>query len=468
MRLGSWLEITESDGINFDRLKATLEVPNPSFLSAQSQGFSTAGLHRFDSLYEEGFARGEKVLRVPRALVNLYGRGHDVEDVRCDGYPAEMPLLLRLGPTEERKEDQTQFVDALVRAAKTKTGAVGQASPGYGKTLCSLAVASKLGRTTAVLVHKSFLLEQWLERITQALDIAPSDIGVVQQARCDFRGKKIVLIMAQSLLSSRKYPPDLFTYFGTVMVDEVHRFGAVEFRKVITQFPARYRIGVTATPDRKDGLQEVFFKHIGEIAHVGSVPELKAHVKFVPAKMVVTDSMLRGMTSRRGQGRKVFDLNKVTQYVIDCETRNRQIVKLLYDALKAGRKVLVLSSRLDHLSVLGEMFDEEAVRQHARFSRGYYVGGMSKEDLRITATRPLILATYQMAQEGLDIADLDTLFLATPKGDVHQACGRILRQHDEKRHPIVIDLVEKQIPMSVNLSKKRARQYRELGYIIDK
>jgi len=805
MRLGSWLEIAESDDISFERLKATLEVPNPEYLSAVQQGFSTAGMARMDPLYQESHRQGERTLLVPRALVNLYGRGKDVVDERSDGFDADMPLKLALGPTDERKEDQTAFVDAVVKAATARAGAIGQASPGYGKqqaldsllwteqglllmedvrvgdriygadgllhtvtgvfpqgmqksyrvtftdgssveagmehlwtvqsdrsrrqggrwktktlrdivdsglvssdghtrwyvpmtqpiqfpkqlyavapyalgclladgsfvggvswsnmeadvrerlqaalpdgcslgaprqgkdhyvrgfmqyarilglagvrsweksvpkqylygavedrlallrglfdcdgsvtcagkqleyttsswrlamdvqflveslggtarkarrttkytykgekkegrpsyrltlllpdgyepfssekhtsrytktgryqprraiksveysglkpmqcisvdapdqlyltdhcivthnTLCALAAAAKLGRTTAVLVHKSFLMNQWVERIEQALDIDPRDIGFVQQDRCEFRGKKIVLLMAQSLLA-REYDPDLYTYFGTVVVDEVHRFGAVEFRKVITKFPAKYRIGVTATPDRRDGLQEVFFKHIGEIAHVGSVPSLKARVKFVTAKMAVTDSMLRGMTSRRQGGRRVFDLNKVTQYVVDCETRNRQIVKLLYDALRAGRKVLVLSSRREHLTVIADLFDAEMPKQHARYSHGYYVGGMAERDLRITATRPLILATFQMAQEGLDIPDLDTLFLVTPKGDIVQAVGRILRQHSEKRPPLVIDFVEPQIPMSASLMRKRAGMYREMGCILD-
>jgi superfamily II DNA or RNA helicase len=112
-------------------------------------------------------------------------------------------------------------------------------------------------------------MNQWIERIQDAFDIPASEIGFVQQDVCDFRGKKIVLIMAQSLLSSREYPEDLYSYFGTVVVDEVHRFGAVEFRKAITRFPAKYRLGVTATPKRKDGLEDVFFMHIGEIAFVG-------------------------------------------------------------------------------------------------------------------------------------------------------------------------------------------------------
>jgi superfamily II DNA or RNA helicase len=460
MRLNSWLEIEEDDGYNFDILKARLMVPNPDYVSRMQQGFSTAGLNRFDPLYEEVHRDGKSILRVPRALVNKYGVGREVEDCREEGKEVDFKFRLRLGPTEEREEDQVDFVDALVKAVEKNTGAIGQANPGYGKTACALAIVARLSRTTAVLVHKSFLMNQWIERIEEAFDISPDEIGMVQQDVCDFRGKKIVLIMAQSLLA-RSYPEELYRYFGTVVVDEVHRFGAVEFRKAITMFPAKYRIGVTATPKRKDGLEDVFFMHIGDIAFVGAKRRMVAKIQYVNAKMIVTDSMKRGMLNWQ----KKFDLNKVTQYIVDCETRNRQIVQLLVQALKAGRKILLLSARREHLNVLAKLFELECVKQHVRFAYGFYVGGMEEEALRISATRPLILATFQMAQEGLDIPELDTLFLATPKGDVTQAVGRILRKYDGKKQPMVVDILDNDILLCENLARKRAKQYREMGCI---
>ena len=199
--------------------------------------------------------------------------------------------------------------------------------------------------------------------------------------------------------------------------------------------------------------------HIGEIAFVGSKRSLTAKIQYVNSNMVIPDSMRRGMLNWKKQ----YDMNKVTQYIVDCETRNRQIVKLLIDALKAGRKVMVLSSRREHLNVLHDMFAIETAKQHVRFTQGFYVGGMAEKDLRITATRHLILATFQMAQEGLDIPDLDTLFLTTPKGDVVQAVGRILRKHDGKKAPMVVDILDNDIPLCANLAKKRAKQYREMG-----
>lgn len=459
MRIGSWLELKSTDGLSFEALKARLEVPNPEYVSAIEHGFSTAGLHRFDPLYEEAMVAGVPVLRVPRGLVTKYGGGKEVEDCRLDGKEVKLRLTVELGPTQEREEDQKDFVASLVKAVKETGGAIGQASPGYGKTVCASAVIAELGRTTAVLVHKSFLMNQWIERLQESLDIKPEEIGVVQQGICDFRGKKIVLIMAQSLLSSREYPEDLYSYFGTVVVDEVHRFGAVEFRRAITMFPAKYRIGVTATPKRKDGLENVFFMHIGEIAHVGTKSTLTAKVKYVNADMIVTDYMKRNMLNYRGQ----YDMNKVTQYIVDSETRNLQIIRLLTEAVKAGRKVMLLSSRRDHLNTLAVGFEAYTAERKMRIPYGFYVGGMGEQDLRISSTRSVILATFQMAQEGLDIPDLDTLFLATPKGDIVQAVGRILRKCSSKRPPIVLDILDNGVVLCERLAMKRARQYKEMG-----
>ena len=126
-------------------------------------------------------------------------------------------------PNEKRKEKQEPFVDALTEAMKNSYGAIGQAEAGFGKTVCALEVVARLGRTTAVLVHKEFLLNQWAERVMECYDIDESEIGFVQRDVCDYEGKKIVMIMVQSLLA-REYPEELFKYFGMIVVDEVHRF----------------------------------------------------------------------------------------------------------------------------------------------------------------------------------------------------------------------------------------------------
>lgn len=458
MRIDSWLKIGKDDGYSFDLLKSRLEVPNPEYLSRQRMGFNTNGVARFDPLYREV---GNE-LWIPRALVHKYGN-NNVEDNTVLGSSVDFKSKIVLGPTETRTENQKSFVDSLEDALRRKGGAIGQAAPGFGKTVCALEVIARLGRTTAVLVHKSFLMNQWIERIHDCFDISDDDIGFVQQDRCEYEGKKIVMIMVQSLLA-REYPKSLYEYFGTVVVDEVHRFGAVEFRKAITKFPAKYRLGVTATPDRSDGLEEVFFSHIGDIAAIGDTSKrrMKATVHLVDSKVQPTDLQLRMMQDFR----KKLNLTKVTSYLIEHEGRTRRICRLILNALKAGRKVMVLSSRREHLNSIYERMKLDMAKANVRFTIGYYVGGMSERDLTISATRHLILATFQMAAEGLDIPDLDTLFLVTPKGDIEQAVGRILREHPDKKNPMVVDITDNAIPLCVGLTRKRLRQYHKTGAVV--
>ena len=230
----------------------------------------------------------------------------------------------------------------------------------------------------------SFLMNQWIERIKQCFDIEDSEIGFVQQDRCEYVGKKIVLIMVQSLLA-RDYPKSLFTSFGTICFDEVHRFGAVEFRKAVTMFPARYRMGITATPQRTDGLEKVFFWHIGDIAVVGSKRALKPRIEFVDTKVQMTQLDRRNMTDYTGN----MNLSKVTNFLTQYTNRNRLIVDLLINALKAGRKILVLSSRRGHLDDLYSLVKQAMLRENLRFSMGYYVGGMDEISRKVSATKSL-------------------------------------------------------------------------------
>ncbi len=499
MRIDSWLKLTKDDNLSFDLIKSRLTLPNPAYTSRVKMGFKTtefdvhgkcqecgkeikkvyatrkdiptgctkcgAGvkylikemdMNRFDAIYKEV---GNE-LWVPRGLVENYGKGENVEDNTTLGdREIDFKSKIKLGPNEFSTADQTAFVDTFTKALLNGYGSLGQAHPGYGKTNCALEVIARLKRPTAVIVHKEFLMNQWAERITQFYGINESDIGYVQQDVCDFQGKKIVMIMLQSILA-REYSQSLFDYFGTVCIDEVHRIAAQEFRKAIVMFPARYRMGVTATPRRQDNLENVFFWHIGSIAAIGEDSKLKAKVTFVKTPLHPTDRDLRMMTDYRGKQ----NLNKVIDYLLENDGRNRVIVGLLSKALKSGRKVMVLSGRLDHLERLKNMMDTEMVKSGTRYTTGYYIGGMKEEERTISATRDLIYATYAMASEGLDIPDLDTLFLVTPKTDVEQSVGRILRIVKGKKQPVVIDFSDS-IEICISMLRKRVNFYNKMGYI---
>ena len=498
MRIDSWLKLTPQDNLDFNLIKTKLTLPNPEYTKRVRLGFKTTEfnvfgkcscgkqihktytyskdipkncfycgksikyivdeveMERFDRIYKE---IGNE-LWVPRGMIGSFGRGKEVENCTTIGsYKVDFKSKINLGPNAVNRDNQTVFVETFFDHISHNFGGIGQAPPGYGKTVCALEVIARLQRPTAIITHKEFLMNQWADRITSFFDIDKDDIGFVQRDVCEFQGKKIVMIMIQSLLA-RDYPSELFKHFGTVCIDEVHRIAAQEFRKTIVMFPARYRMGVTATPRRADGLENVFFWHIGDICAIGEKRELKPKIKIVKTDLQLSNVEVRNLYDYRGKQ----NFNKVVDYLIDNDHRNRAIVGLLKKASKEGRKIMILSGRLKHLERLKSMFDMEMVKDGLRYTTGYYIGGMNEEERTISATRQIIFATYHMAEEGLDIPELDTLFLVTPRSDVEQAVGRILRTFDGKCSPTVVDFSDL-IELCISMLKKRVSFYRKMEYM---
>jgi len=499
LKIDSWLKLAPEDGYDFSLLKSKLSVDNPEYLSRKKMGFKTTEIQadgkcpecgkevharylsykdvpkeckrclspvkylvdevemrRKDPLYKEV---GNE-LWVPRGLVHKYQSKADLEDCTILGTEeVDFKSKIQLGPNKYTAMDQNHFVNTLTETLQNGYGAIGQSQAGSGKTVMSLEVISRLKRPAAIIVHKEFLMNQWVERIRDFYDIPKEDIGFVQQDVCEYHNKKIVVIMIQSLLA-REYAQSLFTHFGTVCIDEVHRIAASEFRKAIVMFPARYRFGVTATPRRQDNLENVFFWHIGDIAVVGEQQGLKPEIKVVKTNVSPTTMERNRFYDYRGKQ----NLNKVIDYLINHSQRNELIVNLLVKALKADRKILVLSGRLAHLEALKKLLELKMLKEGIRHTTGYYIGGMKEEERRISATRQCIFGTFAMAQEALDIQDLDSLFLTTPKSDIEQSTGRILRLMEGKKKPVVIDLSD-EIEICVAMLKKRVNMYKSLGYL---
>lgn len=454
------------------QIKNRMTIPNPEWEKAKALGYSTRGIDRFIKLYDEV----GNYVRFPRAVVHGLAATYEIEDRTAKGERYEIRSLIQL------RDYQKGFVDTLEQALRdpNRFGAVGQAAAGFGKTVCSLEVASRLGVKVLILVHKEFLMTQWIERILgteraaqklgislssfsevmpPCLDLQPEDVGIVQQDRCEWRGKPIVVAMAQSLVA-REYEPEFYESFGLILVDEVHRFAAPTFQSAIVQFPAAKRLGVTATPERQDGLEDVFFAHIGRIVAKGDVPRAKPRIYRVKTPVVV-NSAIRNQLRRRGREDYVETITFLTQH----EARNRFLVRQILKAAGHERKVLVLSHRREHLSRLREMLLDACREREVPLSIDFYVGGMDLKARKRAEKMQVILATYAMAKEGLDVPDLDTLFMATPAGDVHQAVGRILRLYDGKRSPVVVDPVDTGLQVARSLANKREREYKSLGWL---
>jgi superfamily II DNA or RNA helicase len=376
---------------------------------------------------------------------------HDVEINVTEGDHARWAGPLSFNPKYQLRPEQRLGVEEVAR--KFRTGALGgilRAVPGWGKTVASCAIIEEMKVPTLVVVHKDFLLNQWKERILEFLPEAK--IGLVRQNMCDYTGKHIVIAMVHSL-AGRQYPDSLYQWPGLVITDECHRIGAATWSPVPAKFPAKWRLGVSATPRRKDGADNVFTYHIGRLLFAAQEKRMIPKVRRVWTnfRVVKTDRFNPNLAPR----------SLLIRFLTKSRSRNRLIIDQLKKAVQAGRKVLVLSERLEHLSALEGLLLKEMKADPP--TTGYYVGGMSEDERKESEKQQVIFATKQYAAEGLDIPPLDTLFLTTPMSDVEQAVGRILRPFHGKKDPIVVDFVDTKVKKFKKTASYRDKYYKQLG-----
>lgn len=352
------------------------------------------------------------------------------------------------------RPEQTKAVQEVV--ARLRGGALGgiiRAVPGWGKTVVACAIAAELGVPVLVVVHKEFLVNQWKERIEQFLPGAK--VGIVQQDTCQFQGQHIAIGMVHSL-AGRDYGPVFYEWPGLVVTDEVHRIGAETWSAVPAKFAARWRLGFSATPRRKDGADPVFHHHIGQVIFAAREVRMKPKIRRVWTnfRLVKTDRFNPSLVSKA----------ILLRFLCAADGRNKLIIDQLLKAIEAGRKIIVLSERLQHLKTLENMLRRSwTMFQGQSPSIGYYIGGMSEDALETSSGCQVILATSQLVSEGLDIPALDTMFLTTPLSDVEQAVGRILRPCEGKKDPIVVDFRDDAIPQFARLAETRDRLYQRIA-----
>ena len=419
------------------------------------------------------------------ALRQILTKNHEVKDATVEGEAISFNF------TRDLRDNQVPmvrtFLDELSRS-DNRYGGIFSAPCGTGKTIMTLKFLASLGRTAIILVHNTALVKQWKEALLgnpdakpepkmAFTDLLPSDVGIIQQEDCDWQGKKVVIAMVESLIS-RAYPPEMYRYFGVVVLDEVHRHGAVEWHQAMNYFPARVRIGLSATPRRGDGLWNVIRWNVGDVLFKGEGGG-KAKVFIVPTGLPVHPS-LYSEQQPDGSFSDDIDLPRLTSVLVKNPYRNNLIISHIVSAMEAGRRPLILSARREHLEVLREGFTEiwkKKVPLEERTSNalmgskpllgvqiGYYVGGMKDKDIEYSRTCNLLFGTYAFAKEGLDDPGMDTLFLASPTGDVEQAAGRILRALEGKRTPFITDFLDEKVKPCVKFGHNRSRQYKALGF----
>ena len=379
------------------------------------------------------------VLHVPR-FAGLHMFGAPSADTRTLG--VAMNLVHFTGVLRD-VPPQIDATTQVLQQLQSEGGAMLVLPCGFGKTVCSLWVAHQLSRRTLVIVHSEALADQWRERIHHFLPGAT--IGKIQKdvvnVDCDF-----VIAMIQSLLK-RNYAAEVFNLFGTVIIDESHHVAAPTFSKIIPKLPSRYILGLSATPDRPDGCGAALEWLMGKIAYKAQ----RASENVLVHQYAYTTTPQKVIFNKRGEPLA----STMLSHIAGDERRNNWILSILQECLQQDRKIIVLSDRLDQL-----LFFEAAL---VGTSVGRVVGGMKAALREKGFEATVILSTYQYASEGIDIPRLDTLIMATPRSNIEQSLGRILREHPTKQTPLVIDIKD---PVSLfeAMSWKRHKYYVKQQY----
>lgn len=394
-----------------------------------------------------------KVVDVPRFVPReLIAGDFEFVDYTTAGVPerelrSTTPITLR--------DHQRVPVEKVVEHLKIEFGGILCSPCGSGKTVMSLEIIRRMGVPALILVHKNFLKEQWEQEIKSFFP--EWRVGFIQGSQCDYGPEfDVVIAMVQSLTSKREYPALMYESFGIVVSDEVHRLGAETWSEAIKEFPSKYRFGVTATPERKDKKDMYFLTHIGPICHKADV---QAKVPPTISKVTTRTTLPRNKTTNVWNGR--LNRAKLITALTEETARNALIVDLAKRACEADRKVMILSHRIKHVEYLVKTLSSRLPTK----SVGKLVGGMSTEEREESAESDIIVASYHLVQEGLDIPSLDTLILATPMSDPVQSVGRILRWQPDKQRPAVVDIVDEEINYCKNLWKARRRKYVQNGYL---
>jgi superfamily II DNA or RNA helicase len=343
------------------------------------------------------------------------------------------------------------FLDSCKDGAfKTNTkGGIISVPCGWGKTIMALYLISILKRKTMIIVHKEFLLNQWVKRIEEFLPGAR--VGIIQASKVDYKNKDIVIGMLQSL-SSKEYDVDeVFGDFGFTVVDECHHIAAEVFSRSLPKVNSYYSLGLSATPKRADGLSHVFESYLGPMVYKVT----KRDDKLVRVNMIQYNDDNSQYNKEELTAYGKVCIPRMINNIAGNVSRNILIKSLLRNLVAAGHQTLVLSDRREHLKQLFTMMSEFA-------TVGYYVGGMKQKDLDISETKEIILGTYPMSSEGLDIPTLNAVVFTTPKSSIEQSIGRITRKNHEKT-PIAYDIVDN-FCLFPRQSVKRLRVYKKLEY----
>ncbi len=452
-----WLEKAGLSPAALGRLRRLAAFQNPEYDRAQAMGLPIFDKPRIiacaeDSRTHIGLPRGclEEVL----VLFESHGAKVEILDQRTGGSPIEVTFKGVLRPQQQE----------AAQALLAEENGVLHAGTAFGKTVVASWLIAARGVSTLVLVHRRQLMDQWKERLSAFLGLPSDSIGRIGGGVNDRTGAVDIAVLQS--LNRGGTVKDLVAEYGHVIVDECHHVPALTFEQVLGRVEARYVLGLTATPIRKDGHHPVVMMQCGPIRFRVDARHQAAGRPF--DHLVIP----RHTGFHLPRNRPEVRIQDVYSALIKDRERNERIFDDLVRALEQGRSPLLLTERTEHVEMFARRF--EGLVRHVVVLRG----GMGTKRREALAERirsipdheqRLLIATGRYIGEGFDDARLDTLFLAMPiswRGTLHQYAGRLHRRHENKSVVQIYDYVDRRVPMLARMYERRLAGYRAIGYRI--
>jgi len=418
-------------------------VRNPAYTEAEKYQRSTEDLDPTLRYWTRAPDGGLSLPRGAAEAVSLLCQEHGYqvawENQTHQAPPVEFTEHLPLSTAQE------QAVAAVLR----RRMGVLVAPAGAGKTVMGLTLIARRRQPALFLVHTRELADQALRAAGQVLGLDPGEVGMIGGGTWSI-GRRLTIALVQSLQG--EIPTELVNHVGHVVVDEAHHCPAEMFSSVLSQFPARYLLGLSATPYRRDGLDQVITFYLGPVV---AKMEEKA----------LTDRLIKPRVLKRETGLNVYGdgFTELVSQLTSDRGRNALIIGDVVQAVAEGRRCLLLSDRIEHVELLTTLLEAEGLTatalhgQKTKRQRAQAVADAGAGDLDV------LVATCALVGEGFDCPRLDALFLATPisyEGRIVQYLGRVSRTAPGKTDAIVYDYVDGH-PILWASWRKRSVVYRD-------
>ncbi|WP_418147264.1 DEAD/DEAH box helicase family protein [Variovorax paradoxus] len=437
-----------------NRLIRLAAFQNPEFYKAQAMRVSVWDKPRVIGCaenYPQHIALPRGCLDASLSLLRENGITCELRDERFKGQPLDVSFVGNLRQDQQTAVAAMLPFDAGVLCAPTA----------FGKTVTAAAMIAEKGVNTLILVHRTELLKQWQERLQTFLGVGTGVVGTIGGGKAKPTGRIDIAVMQS--LSRRGEVNPLVEDYGHVIVDECHHVGAVSFDAILKRTKAKYVLGLTATPFRRDGQQPIIFMQCGPIRHTAATPAGAPHdLEVVPRSRHARIDLPQDA-----------GIQNVFRHLANDQARTEAIAAEVRDAFAQGRKILVLTERTEHLNAieaaLGGLGPDFFVL-HGRMSRKQRAALVAGLDALAPDAPRVLLAIGKLVGEGFDHPPLDTLVLAMPvswKGTLQQYAGRLHREHVSKADVRIIDFVDTGHPGLLRMWDKRQCGYRAMGYRTD-